>query len=760
MTVSPVAKVSRWEAIVSASGPACLAARRSNRQTDGMTWADLESLLLRDGIAQASPEVFKCLRAVAAAAGSGARRDALAAAGAALGTDGNAGRLLRSLAADQAAPLRRLALELATHMPIPRKSILISWLRPLLRDERITTKVRLAAAAALVRSAAPSEAYQVLRDFAAGYGKVRFLEHRRILRHRFVGRKKAFDRYAARLAVRIGFGCPRCGIKLPREAMGRHLWDRHHRLLAGRRVRSPWRLIDLWAASPGGSPANAYRQLLHLVSEDDVALAALRRDAGNRAASVCPQCFAPVLLNPATFPAAADVPPLNLSHGRLSGQGFVVELADSLRGPRLRIETPSGVLFNGAEPNPPAGSSMRRLASLPLIVVALMLAAMLPPYLALPATLLSLLAAACFAMLLRAGEPDTNPDRIVDLAWRKLVPHLHADGFDPADADFLAGLAATSRRHGDASVRDRILQRTVALTHAAIVNGSARAAHLIPLQKLRVADALASGGDPVAILADSVRPCFTGELTPAAADLLLTDDLFAGWTRGQRARLRVLIAARAFTAGLGVWDLHAFGRASPLLGRVLNVEDTDGLARLRLLWDLRPTRPWHHCGPAATVFELAKYPMLGGQHLETAPDLLLFQPLPAGGEPIQLLACGRGLIVGGGLIHHWPTPIETRPLPGSKGGGYELRFGAHAVQVRGNIDDLVRKLEAWGRYFFEEFLPWIGNALSRADDGRSARLGMLSVICPECGTQFVGRRGELGRRDLAKSSRPSTPDSA
>jgi hypothetical protein len=69
-------------------------------------------------------------------------------------------------------------------------------------------------------------------------------------------------------------------------------------------------------------------------------------------------------------------------------------------------------------------------------------------------------------------------------------------------------------------------------------------------------------------------------------------------------------------------------------------------------------------------------------------------------------------------------------------------------------------LEAWGGYFFEEFLPWIGNALSRPDDGTPERLDKLSVTCPECGTPFLGRRGDLGRRNLAKSSRPPAPDSA
>jgi predicted RNA-binding Zn-ribbon protein involved in translation (DUF1610 family) len=724
-----------------------------------MTWADLEPLLLRDGVGEDAPHVLGHLRGVVTATDSATRRDALDAAIAALGTDGHAGRLLRLLASNPRPAPRELALELVARLRILEPA-LAAELRPLLRDRRIPTKVRLAAAVSLVHSATPTEANLVLRDFANGFGQGRFLERRDALRKRFKDHRRLFDRFAFRLSIRVPLACPHCGVKLSREAMARHLWDRHHRLLTGRRVRSPWRLIDHWAAAPGGSTENAYRQLLRTVPEDDDAMTELRHVVADRGSSLCPHCFAAVVLNFATFPAATDVAALNLSHGRLSGHGFIVELTDSLRGPHLRIETPTGGLFNGPEPNPPSGVSVRRLAVVGTVIIAVIFAGTLAATWALPLTLLTLLAALWLTIRLRAGEPDDRPGRIVNHAWRELAPHLHADGFNPVDADFLAALATISHRRGDELARDRTLKRAIAVTQAALVNRSAKPTQLIAIQRLRIADAEAIGGDPVAMLADAVRPCLDGELSPAAADLLLTDDLFVGWTRGQRARLRVLLVARAFAAGLGVWDLHALGRAAPGLGRVLHADDTDGLARLRLLWDLRPTRPWQQCGPAATVFELAKYPMLGGQHLETAPDLLLFQPLPAGGEPVHLLACGRGLVVGGELIHDWPTPISSRPLPGSKGGGYELRFGSHALQVRGNVEDLVPKLEAWGTYFFEEFLPWIGNALSRSEDDAHEPLGSLTVTCPECGKPFVGRRGDLGRPSLAKSSRPTGPGSA
>src|SRR5207244_10029537 len=121
-------------------------------------------------------------------------------------------------------------------------------------------------------------------------------------------------------------------------------------------------------------------------------------------------------------------------------------------------------------------------------------------------------------------------------------------------------------------------------------------------------DAPAVDSDPVVRLADALWPCLTGEAPAGLAELVATDDVLAGWSVGQRARLRVLLAARAFEAGVEVADLHDLGRAAPALGRTLGSDDTDGLARLRLLWTLRPTRPWQVCGPAATVFEVANYP--------------------------------------------------------------------------------------------------------------------------------------------------------
>jgi len=193
-----------------------------------------------------------------------------------------------------------------------------------------------------------------------------------------------------------------------------------------------------------------------------------------------------------------------------------------------------------------------------------------------------------------------------------------------------------------------------------------------------------------------------------------------------------------------VADLHDVGRAAPALGRVLDSDDTDGLARLRLLWSLRPTRPWQVCGPAATVFEVVNYPMLGSHHLDLAPDLLLFQSLTPGEPepPAPLLVCGRGLLYRGALVHDPDTPIDSRPTHG----GYELIIGRQHLPCRADPEDLARKLRRWAAYYFKEFLSDIDAVLRRRSADGERLLQPLTVTCPKCGMNFLGRRGQIGER--------------
>lgn len=713
-----------------------------------MSWERLRSTLLRGGVPF---ELFDLLRAALAMSISPQRDESLRRLATFVEQNGGNGSLLNRLfpaLASGDTHARRLALDLAVHLP-PLDASLIEVVRPLLRDRRLPAAARMEAAVAMTRTTGPSGTgtIRVLRDFAAGVGKSRALERAGALRRRF-GHLPAFGPFLAYLRRKVKLRCPRCRAKLPRRAMVRHMWDEHGVLLVGRNVTTPGTVIDAWGgADVERGLVRLNRWLLRNQVSDLEAAEHLQDMAARSGASLCPACFAETPLPAEQFPDPAAVRPLTAAHGRLAADGYLVAVAERGLFPKLHIATPRGIVTSGREP----GAALAHhpavwLAVVPWVALAAVLAIVAPPGVAPLSTAIALSVAFAvrYALQLRL-RPTTDPtDRALGYAWSLLAPRLHIGGYDDGDAAFLARLALTSIGRGGAKARDPIVQRHIATTAAAVRAGHGRLIDLAAHVRLAVADAPAAGADRVVRMGDALWPCLTGDAPGGLAELVATDDLLVGWSVGERARLRVLLAARAFEAGIEVADLHDLGRAAPALGRALGSDDTDGLARLRLLWSLRPTRPWQVCGPAATVFELANYPMLGSHHLDVAPDLLLFQSLTPGEPepPAPLLVCGRGLIYRGALIHEPDTPIDARPAAG----GYELLIGRHRLPCRANPEDLTRKLRRWTAYYFKEFLSEIEAVLHRRSAHAAHLLAPLTVSCPKCGIHFVGRRGDFGER--------------
>ncbi|HTK78278.1 MAG TPA: hypothetical protein VL371_23660 [Gemmataceae bacterium] len=712
-----------------------------------MSWEHLRSTLLRGGVPfDLFEPIQESLTATAPRREESLRR--LAAAVQPNGGNGSTlARLFAALIAEDA-HARALALELAAYLP-PLDASLIEPLRPLLRDRRLPAAARLEAAVAMTRTTGPSGlgTIRILRDFAAGVGKSRALERTGALRRRF-GHLPAFGPFLAYLRRKVKLRCPRCRAKLPRRGMVRHMWDEHGVLLVGRNLTTPWTVIDAWGgADPERGLLRLHRWLLSNEVSDPEAGEHLRDAASREGASLCPACFALTPLPTEQFPDPAAIRPLVSSHGRLAADGYVVEVAERGLYPRLSIQTPRGVIVNGREPGGAlAHHAAVCLAVVPWVVLAVALALLAPSGVA-PLSTAVALSVAFFVRYLLQLRPQSTADptdRALAYAWSRLVPRLHINGYDDDDAAFLARLAVTSIGSRGARSRDAIVQRHIATTAAAVRAGHGRLIDLAPLVRLSVADARGVGGDPVVRLADALWPCLTGDAPAGLAELVATDELMARWSVGRRARLRVLLTARAFEAGMEVTDLHDFGRAAPALGKVLDSDDLDGLARLRLLWSLRPTRPWQVCGPAATVFEVANYPMLGSHHLDIAPDLLLFQSLTPGGPepPAPLIVSGRGLLYRSALVHDPDTPIDSRRTPG----GYELIIGRQALPCRADPEDLARKLRRWTAYYFKEFLADVEAVLRRRSADVERLLRPLTVTCPKCGTQFLGRRGRIGER--------------
>ena len=232
----------------------------------------------------------------------------------------------------------------------------------------------------------------------------------------------------------------------------------------------------------------------------------------------------------------------------------------------------------------------------------------------------------------------------------------------------------------------------------------------------------------------------------AVAEQLLEHWEGRWWTTGNLARLRVLVAARAFDAGFEVAELIEVGQLAPALGDVLDVDNPAALTGLRLIWSARADRPWARCGEAFTVFELAEHGGLGPIRLEKYPDLLL-SPLPAAEKagdlpPPELQLCARGVVLGEELLTESPRSVEVKA---SDDGGYELVIGPCKLSFRSDPDALARRLERWCNYFFRDFLPQTVAAASGRSSPAASRLRLREMArCPECRQFFLPRVGDVG----------------
>jgi hypothetical protein len=286
-------------------------------------------------------------------------------------------------------------------------------------------------------------------------------------------------------------------------------------------------------------------------------------------------------------------------------------------------------------------------------------------------------------------------------------------------------------------------------TERAVIKGQAPPGFLAPLLRLWIEDSTA-GDDPVPTVAEQLARCFEGKLPLAVAERLLADWRADWWTKGNLARLRVLLCDRAFGAGFEVRNLLDAGENSPALADVLGTTNRYGLAALRLLWSLRSSRPWDRCGACRTVFDLAE-DVANGPLLGRHPDLLLFQEEPrwqvaADGStakmgPAQILLLASGVSLQGVEFVTTPLVVEVT----GKALGHEMQLGARVFRGPQPLDDLASRMERWFRFAFHDFLPMTDAAAHWLPPDRAALLRAWGTVpCPECGTQLLARVGEVG----------------
>lgn len=676
--------------------------------------------------------------------------------------------LISTLAMSKRLLARRVALSGFRHLAPPYDRRARRALRGLLADTALPSGERFDALAAALPHLEHASAAKLLSPLLVGQRRRDALQMVERL-EAAAGPMPILAALRERFEERVKMGCPRCGIELRRHYMLPHLWERHGLLLDGTRVREPWTVVEEWLDAARATrdrrfvdrcrvavdkidPGTGQRRLTRMLLSRDLADAATRHavlaEARDQHASCCPACFAFVPV-PAEQPALAVKP----RHDRLAVGGYRVAIDDDGLRPHLEVVTSHGVVFRGTEPDRPWTADGAAFIWSLIVVLAAILCALTWPFgSSYRPVVLMLFAAWVVHYGVRLAHRGQTPakERLLDFTWRLLVPELHSGGFRLTDSAFAAGLASWYSRHGRTDVPAETLADLIARTDQATERGEAPAGHLAALARLRIELAASEGEDVVPVVTRWVARCFAGKLPLSFAQQLLENWAADWWTKANLARLRVLICDRAFEAGFEVQTLLDAGRTAPALGTVLVVESPRSLAALRLVWSMRPTRPWGRLGEARTAFEIAADPLLAGVFQEHG-DVLLFDEesaVPIEYEPSQVkMAPARiqftlaGVWLQEVIFSIPPRVFEVR----RKSFGSQLILGPHVFRSTLDLDPFSARLERWLRWVFHEFLPQVDGVLKWQSPHRAALLRAWGAVpCPECGRGLLPAVGEVG----------------
>lgn len=657
---------------------------------------------------------------------------------------------------------QRIAMEVAALLTPPLPTSLIPDLADLVEVTKVSTRLRLGVAAQIIRSVPENSPIveQVIQAFRNKVSAGRAASRLRRLAALVPTVRAVADALAEYVGDAIT-ACPRCGAQATKDDLIRHLWEKHQLLLEQGRVREPWDMIGQWLAEYGRTGravfldrscdlaqvldaasglTRIHRLLLLGGTDEDESRALLRAEAEEQNATLCPHCYA---VTPQ--PAHAVPESVVIASGRVDGGEYRLDLSERYVYSRLVIESQESTLFAGPEPD---RALTRRGAILlflvPLLIVAVVFSVM-PPLLGL-APVVPVLAILLGALAVYLGvraiwtEQGDPADRATDLAWTILVPRILRYELDRKDAAFLSGLAHASRGRGDPETREEPLAQAIEKMRKERV----AIPYVTPLSILRITDAVRSRADDLPLIASEVGECFDAKLPLDHGASLVRELRGDPADRTRRARLRVLVLARAYAAGLESDDLRILGQVSPMLGSSYASEDRDGLARLKLLWLYRPRRLWQRVGSATTVFDLARYPKLAENYLKQRPDLLLFQASGGSDEAAPILICEEGVVYRNVVITDPRTNIRVRSRSLVHGGWYELIIDDIVFKFREDPTLLARRLKGWALFLFDEFLPRARLLVRRRSRIGDHLLSQKAMTCPECKQVFLGLTGEIG----------------
>jgi hypothetical protein len=663
---------------------------------------------------------------------------------------------------------KRIALEISQRLPIPISKEIIPFLLPLIPMSRFSSTGRMKVAANIYQSFPESspQANQVLQALTADVPREKGLERLKRLRDQ-IAQSSQLNQFYGEHKQGDNRDCPRCGVRLNQANLAKHLWEEHRLLLNGDQVRDPWQQIEVWLyeynrtgevnwldkscdlgqqIDPDQGLFRVHRLLVMTGKSDARLQAKLRSDALQNRSTLCPNCYTMIPEGTEQTPV-----PMTISGGRIAGQGYNVEVSDHQLTSWLLINTPEGDIYWGLEPSHNLTRQGRVfLQTLPFAILAVFASLFLPPPFLFPVVVLSVLIGIGIYLSIRISEKRKgNPiERAVNHAWSGLAPKLQSPEYRSSDALFAAGLAEVSLGRGIPTLREPEVHRISKINQDAVASRLSPPEFLTALRRLEIDDAQRLDRDTIVMLANEYGYVLSGKLPLRYVEQLVAYFPPESLRRGDRSRLRILLLAHAFESGWEALDLQQLGRLCPSFGQLYASEDVNGMARLRCLWQIKSQRPWQALGAANPVFDIARYPGLGGNYLESHPDLLLFQPMSEEGfteDSISpILICEEGLVYRSVVINHLQTKIRVVPQS-SFYGAFNLIIGSEMLAFSKDPTPLANRLWGWRQFLLNEFLPQVPSYLTRRSPKILNQLMQQKLVtCPECQKSLLSIRGEVG----------------
>ncbi len=660
----------------------------------------------------------------------------------------------------------RLALEFLSRIPDPLSINLVVAVVPVLKSKLPANLLRLHVAGRLLSSVPddPQAVTPIVRSLTDGLSKSKALERMLQLQSR-VATCQTLDVMIEAAEARSRLRCPRCPARLTRFQFIPHLWAKHRMVYEHGHAIEPRALLDALVtdAATGSDVAlvdytyflsrqyypdvptrQVFQALASRSSPDPTQIDQLLDAATKDHAGLCPVCLTAV-----QDPIPLLAPEAALANGRLSAEGYGVEVRDTARGQiatvtRPNVEPDDDIEFGPRRPPRLVGV----LSALPIVFIAMVAVFLVPKRVVSPLLVATVLGGAAWLIYL-VGRYLSKPlpdrsERALALAWSSLTSGV---GRSDAAIRFLTRLSRVSISQGNAIERSPAVYELV--EHAAVLadKGPTQMQLFAAARVLQVFDGGEMGRERVVGLANLFEPFLRGELPPvfaeAAAEIVLT---CGRMKPGEPQRLGILLIGRAFEAGLQPIDVITVTRYCPWFRQLVLGATAEHLALLHVVWTIRTEEAWSNIGNATTVFDYAEnFATESRKVLGEHPDTLLRIEFPDALEaelgPVVLTA--RGLAIGGSVL---ADPDSNLEMVRAGSGIWRLQFGPYRIPMNERLTDrLLVQFRNWLRYRAFKLVPAAEqSAPTRPGPRTVVILNSLAVPCPLCNTVCIHRAGRIG----------------